>query len=106
MSSVELDYEGIGQMLRSDFMEAEMARRGAKVLAVAEATAPVDEFSEHPGRYKAAMRLDTTRHGGIRGDRAQAVVSNDSPEAIYVEYGNRNTPRHATLRRALNAARD
>lgn len=106
MSKVTLSYDGIGEMLRSDFMVAEMERRAEKVLTVAESTAPVDEAGPHPGRYKGAFSIASTKQGGTRHNRAEARVINDAPEAPYVEYGTRTTPKHATLRRALEHATD
>lgn len=104
--TVTVFYDGIGEMLRSDFMVAEMERRAEKVRAVAVATAPVDASSDHPGRYKESFAVSSAKHGGIHKDRAQAIVSNDAPEALYVEYGTKHNPRRATLRNALTAARD
>lgn len=99
-------YRGIGEMLRADFMLADMVRRAEEVKATAESIAPVYEQGRHPGRYKAAFRVEADPRGGHRHDRAVGRVVNDSPEAFIVEYGNRNTPRHRTLGKALDAAGD
>lgn len=103
-------YRGIGQMLCADFMIAEMDRRAHRVLAAAQSFAPVDEDldDEHRGRYKASFKVTSGIRpgGGGRKRRAFGRVTNDAPEALDVEYGNRNTPRHRVLGRALMAARD
>jgi HK97 gp10 family phage protein len=107
-STISFSYTGIGEMLRSPEMEKEMLRRAEKVKAEAERSAPVGDprRDTHSGRYKASFHIDTTRRGGVRSDRAAAYISNDSPEAVFVEFGtSRQVGRHI-LRNALNAARD
>jgi hypothetical protein len=84
-------------------MQAEMRRRAELVKARAEASAPVDRTGPHPGRYKQSFRVTSgVREGKTR--RAFGRVTNDAPEAILVEYGSRNNPRHRTLGKALDAA--
>lgn len=95
-------YNGIGDMLRSEFMQAAMEARALRVKARAEATAPVYEQGSHPGRYKASFHVTSgVRHA--KTSRAYGRCYNDSPEALYVEYGNVNTPAHHTLLAALDA---
>lgn len=83
MSTFRASYTGIGELLKSPRVEAEMRRRAEKVLAAAEAAAPVSVTSGHPGRYKASF----TASSGLRDDRAYGRVTNSAPEAIDVEYG-------------------
>jgi Bacteriophage HK97-gp10, putative tail-component len=98
------DYKGGGEMLRTPEMQAEMRRRAEKVAAAAEAAAPVYP-GPRGGQYKKSFSVSSgVRERGSR--RAFGRVTNDAPEAFYVEYGNRNTPRHRTLGRALDAAKD
>lgn len=106
-SSISFSYTGIGEMLRSVEMVREMSRRAEKVRDEAIRNAPVGTRRDrHSGRYKASFHLETTTHGGVKGDRAAAYVYNDAPEAIFVEFGtSRQVGRHI-LRDALNAARD
>lgn len=100
----KLDRAGFdAEVLCADFMLAEMRKRGERVKAAAEASAPVDEQSPHAGRYKDSFHLEV----GIEdshGLRAVATVYNDAPEALFVEYGTKNNPRHRTLGKALDAA--
>jgi hypothetical protein len=104
MATFTPDYNGIGQMLRSDFIEAEMFRRAKKVLEAAEAAAPYDPKSIT--HYRDAFRLQVNSRGGVHHDRAVASVVNDDPAAFFIEYGTSKTPQHRTLRNALDAARD
>jgi hypothetical protein len=99
-------YPGVGEMLRAPWMEAEMRRRGENVKALAEAIAPHYEPDPDGRHYKDAFHVETSRAGGIRHDRAAAEVVNDNSAAVIVEFGNRNTPKHATLRKALDAAKE
>lgn len=101
-------YSGLGnEVLRAGFMVEEMVSRAERVMAEAVATAPVyagPGHDPHRGRYKASFSVHGTAAGGVKGDRAAGIVSNDAPEAFYVEFGTRNNRAHATLRNALNAA--
>lgn len=101
------DYEGIGAMLRSDFMESEMRRRAEKVAMRARDTAPVGdtENDPHAGRYKESFRVSSgVQH--FQTSRAYGEVSNDAPEARIVEWGDSNTDAYHTLLAALAAAGD
>lgn len=105
MSTFRANYDGIGQMLRSPEMQAEMLRRAGKVHEVAVNTAPVYEQGPHPGRYREAFHIESgVRPGG--NSRAFGRVINDSDEAFWAEYGSVNNEAHHTLARALDAARD
>jgi hypothetical protein len=101
MATFNASYRGIGEMLKSPEIEAEMVRRAEKVKAQAEATAPVDT-----GQYKASFSVRSSRSGGAKHDRASAVVENSDDAAFFVEYGASHTPRYRTLGKALDAARD
>jgi hypothetical protein len=93
-------------MLQADFMERAMRMFAEEIKARAEAISPVGnaKTDPHPGRYKASFHIRTTRYGGVMGRsgmlRAEAVVYNDSPEALYVEYGHRGTEPDRVLARA------
>jgi hypothetical protein len=83
VSTFNASYEGIGELLKSPMIEAEMRARAEQVAALAEASAPVDPTSGHPGRYKGAFSVSS----GVKPDRAYGRVENTAPEAIEVEYG-------------------
>lgn len=116
MSGFKARYAGIGELLRADFIEADMLKRAELVAALAEAIAHVDPTSDHPGRYKESFSVSSSTAGrretrqavsgpllpgqtrnslggdlihGARSRRARATVSNSAPEAIWNEYGRR-----------------
>jgi hypothetical protein len=98
------DYKGGGEMLTMPGMEAEM-RRPEKVMAEAEATAPVGR-GRHAGRYRDSFSVSSGIRGEGRLRRAFGRVTNDAPEALFVEYGSIHNDRYRTLGRALDAAKD
>jgi hypothetical protein len=100
MSSFTPDHEGVGRMLRSDFIEGTLVIFANGIKAIAEATAPVDEKGPHPGRYKASFHVRHHSRGGAKNDRAEAIVYNDAPEALYVEYAHYGEEPYHTLARA------
>ena len=89
-------------MLRSQFMQDGMRLIAEDIRLRAEAIAPVGHppDSEHPGRYKASFHVRVHNRGGATHDRAEAVVYNDSPEALYVEYANWGNEPYRVLARA------
>lgn len=84
------DHGGVGEMLRAPFMQDAMRMHAEAIKVRAEAIAPVGHppDSPYPGRYKASFHVRVRARGGATNDRAEAVVYNDSPEALYVEYAN------------------
>lgn len=70
---IELDHPGIGAMLKSPEVRAELTRRAQRMLSAAESSAPVDT-----GSYKASLHLeqDTTDRAVVR------VVADDWKSAI------------------------
>lgn len=107
-STLRGSYQGIGEMLRSDFMVAEMVSRANRVADLARAIAPVYKGPDDPhrGRYKAMITVSGTSHGGWRGNRAAGIVEAGAPESLNVEFGDSKQRGHGTLRKALSAAGD
>jgi hypothetical protein len=103
MSRFDASYSGIGKMIRSDWMLAEMGRRGGNVMAQAIATAPVGKRPRdpHPGRYKASFEMLLNNRGGIHHDRAEAKVLNTAFEGVFIEYGHEGAEPYHTLLHAL-----
>lgn len=104
-------YVGIGQMLVADFMVDEMQRRAGNVLTRCIETAPVyaGPFLDlHRGRYRDSFFIadETIKTAGTGTRRALGRVTNNSPEAFWVEYGTRNNDDHHTMGNALRAAGD
>lgn len=100
MTSYKADYGGIGDMLTSGFMKAEMLARAEKAKAVAEATAPVDS-----GDYVSSFSVSVEVQHHVTA-RAAGVLTNSSKHAIDVEYGGKNTPKHRTMLKAISTVGD
>ncbi|MFE1321593.1 HK97 gp10 family phage protein [Kitasatospora phosalacinea] len=98
----KMSTKGVGELLRSTMVEAEMKRRAAVIEGVAVATSPTGGSGDpHPGQYRASWGVRSTRRGGRRRDRATATVYNTAPYARFVEYGTeRVRARHVLLRAA------
>jgi len=91
-SKISFSYSGIGAMLRSAFMEDHMRDRAELMFIAAWDRAPVytgPDKDDHRGRYRASLRVETSRAGGDRHDRAEGRVVAESDEAIWVEKGAR-----------------
>lgn len=92
--------KGVGRLLRSPAVRAEMLRRAEVIKTVAVGMSPVDEGGPHPGQYKASWTTSSRARGGRNRDRATATVSNSSYYARWVEYGTERVPAHHVLLRA------
>jgi hypothetical protein len=92
--------KGVGQLLRSPAMQAEMLRRAEVIKGVAIGISPVDEHSPRPGHYKESWETDSTSRGGRNRDRAVATVRNTAYYARWVEYGTEKVHAHHVLLRA------
>ena len=98
---------GVGELLRSPMIRADMVRRAEAIKALGEALAPVGGAGDpHPGQYKASFYVTSTTHGGRRRNRATATVGNSAPYARWVEYGTERVPAHHVLLRASIAGAD
>lgn len=97
--------KGVGELLRSPQIEAEMLRRANVIKAAAVSISPVgtSAWDPHPGMYKASWHVSSTRRGGRRRDRAVATVWNSAPHARFVEYGTERVHAHHVLLRAAQA---
>jgi hypothetical protein len=95
---------GVGELLRSPMVEAEMLRRAELIRSIAESIAPVGGPSDpHAGDYKASFYATSTSRGGLRRDRATATVGNSAYYARWVEYGTDKVSAHHVLLRAAMA---
>lgn len=96
------DHIGVGRMLRAPFMQEAMVQRAETIRARAVALAPVshDPRDETPGSYKASFHIRSHSRGGATKDRAEAIVYNDDPAAIFVEFGHRGREPFGVLRKA------
>jgi hypothetical protein len=96
------DHAGMREFLNSDML-GDMVNRVAEIIRDrAMMMAPIGDPREdtHPGRYMASFHVRVDRFSGATGDRVQATVYNDAPEAFWVEYGHRGREPYYTLRRA------
>lgn len=100
----KMNRKGVGQLLRSEMVRADLVRRAGVIQSIAQATSPVGGAGDpHPGEYKASWKTDSTLRGGRRRDRAVAVVRNTAFYARWVEYGTERAPAHHVLLRAAQA---
>jgi hypothetical protein len=96
--------KGVGQLLRSPMIEADMVRRARSIEAAAVALSPVGGPGDpHPGQYKSSWGVTSTNRGGRRRDRATATVRNSAYYARWVEYGTERVPAHHVALRAAAA---
>lgn len=105
MAKFRMKSKGVGQLLKSPEVEAEMLRRAGTIKSIAVATSPVGDAAAdpHPGLYKSSWHTSSTRRGGRRRDRATATVWNSAPHARFVEYGTERVDSHHVLLRAALA---
>ncbi|MGW0780316.1 HK97 gp10 family phage protein [Streptomyces sp. NPDC002913] len=99
----KMSKKGVGQLLRSRMIQADMLARAERIEDAAIAIAPVyaGEWSATPpGHYKASFKVTTTARGGRRKDRATATVTNTAYYARWVEYGTEKVTAHHVLLRA------
>ncbi len=103
----KMSKKGVGELLRSRMIQADMLHRAEQVEAAALAIAPVGGAGDpHRGQYKASFYVTTTARGGRRRDRATATVGNSAYYARWVEYGTERGPAHHVLLRAARAGGD
>jgi hypothetical protein len=98
-------FKGLGELLKSPEMVAEMVAAAERAKAFAEAIAP-----RETGEYASRFSVAATRDGGSKHDRAAAYLINDDPASLSIEYGTgepngSRTPKHRTLGRAIDAMR-
>lgn len=104
-------YVGLGELLVSPEMQAEMHRRAGKIADAARATSPVGPVKKKDlEHYIEGWTVSSGVQDG-KTRRAYGEVSNDSPYAAAIEFGNGRTrdktiDAHYTLTRAVDAARE
>jgi len=100
----KMSRKGVGQLLRSDMVRAEMVRRAEVIKSVAVALSPVGGAGDpHPGQYRESWTVTSRKRGGERRNRATATVRNTAYYARWVEYGTERVPAHHVLLRAAQA---
>lgn len=101
MSYFKPSYSGVGKMIRSGFMQAEMLARIEKIKAVAIAIAPRDVKDKDGVYYHDKFSTSVRARGGTKHDRAEGRLVNTHPAALEIEKGTEDTPAHNTLRKAI-----
>jgi len=97
------NHRGLGELLVSPDMESAMRQLAGRVMARAVATAP--DAAPYGTGYVDSFELDSGVRPGAT-PRAFGRVRNTSDHALFVEFGARNTPRHRTLGKALDAVNE
>ena len=99
--------QGVGKLLRSEMIRADMVRRAEAIKSAAVSLSPTGGSGDpHPGQYKGAWQVSSSTRGGRRRDRAVAYVRNPTYYARWVEYGTERVPAHHVLLRAAAAGGD
>ncbi|WP_328903309.1 HK97 gp10 family phage protein [Streptomyces sp. NBC_00441] len=100
----KMSKKGVGQLLRSRMIQADMLHRAEKIEDAAIGIAPVYAGpGAVPGHYKESFQVTTTNRGGRRRDRATATVTNTAYYARWVEYGTEKVPAHHVMLRAAQS---
>jgi len=102
----KMSTRGVGQLLNSPMVQAEMLRRAQVVEGVAEAISPVGGPGDpHPGQYKQSWyaRVERRPVGRSRKKRPVGVVGNSSYYGRWVEWGTDKVHAHHVLLRAAQA---
>jgi hypothetical protein len=100
----KMNRKGVGELLQSEMIRADLVRRAQEIESAAVALSPVGGPGDpHSGEYKASWSTDSTKRGGRRRDRAVAYVRNRTYYARWVEYGTERVPAHHVLLRAAQA---
>jgi hypothetical protein len=103
MITYQFNYAAFGEhVLNAEWMVQELRRRAEAGKSLAESIAPFYPDDPDGNHYRDAFEVTARKHGGVKHDRAEAVLRNTDKANVYVEYGNIKTPEHATLRKALD----
>ncbi|MCX4543773.1 HK97 gp10 family phage protein [Streptomyces sp. NBC_01565] len=105
----KMSTRGVGQLLNSPMITAEMLRRANVIKGVAESISPVGGPGDpHPGKYKRSWyaRVERKAVGRSRKKRPVGVVGNKAHYARWVEYGtDKVRAQHVLLRAAVVGGR-
>lgn len=97
------NYEAFGDLLSGPEMQALMAKKIDAAAEAAKAMAPVGDGPDH---YREHFHVETGVADINGGRRAYGRLSNDSPHAAAVEFGNRRAPAQHVLLRATDHMRE
>lgn len=74
-------YSGIGQLMKSEAMQELVRQVAEKAMPIAVGFAPV-----RTGEYASSFEIQVSADGGLRTDRAEAILVNTSDHAVDVEW--------------------
>jgi hypothetical protein len=107
MTEYTPNHAGMEEFLNSEMLLGLVERVAEVIKGRAITMSPVGtlaEGDEHPGLYISSFKIRSHRFGGIHKDRAEAVVYNDAPDALWVEYGHYGREPYHVLTRAAREA--
>ncbi|WP_327308000.1 HK97 gp10 family phage protein [Streptomyces sp. NBC_01298] len=99
----KMSTRGVGQLLNSPMIAAEMLRRAEAIKGVGESISPVGGPGDpHSGQYKRSWYAKVERKavGRSRKKRPVGVVGNSAYYARWVEFGTEKVHAHHVLLRA------
>ena len=102
----KMSKRGVGELLNSPMIAAELLRRAEVIKGVAEGISPVGGPGDpHAGNYKTSWYAKVERRSVGRSGtkRPVGVVGNTAYYARWVEYGSERVPAHHVLLRAAQA---
>jgi hypothetical protein len=99
------DYKGFGALLCGPEMQGLMEGRADKVAAAARGISPTDD-GVPDGHYRDKFEVESGVMETLTGRRAYGRVTNTSPHAAAVEWGNRRAPAQHVLGRAIDHIRE
>jgi hypothetical protein len=104
------NFQGIGRMLQQPGIRLACIRAAADMLPTAVNISPTGDPSTdpHPGLYQRSFRVEygekPVKFHGVNRPRPYGRLVNTANYAVDVEHGTDRVPRHAVLRRTLDAA--
>jgi len=99
------DYRGFGELLCGPEMEALMGKKITRAEEAAKAIAPIGD-GVPDGHYAESFETETGVTETLSGRRAYGRLTNTSPHAAAVEFGNRRAPAQHVLLRAIDSMRE
>jgi hypothetical protein len=102
-----VNHAGMDELLNSEMMRGVVERVAERIRDLAVVMSPIGTVFEgdvHPGLYISSWKIRTEMFSGATHDRVCAFVYNDSPDALFVEFGHYGRePYHVLLRAAVGA---
>jgi hypothetical protein len=97
MANYKLYPRAFDEAILLGIMRGPVREYAERIKATAEAIAPAGKDYRESFHVVDASYVGPASRGGAR---AESIVFNSDPAALYIEYGTSDTPEHATLRKA------